>query len=219
MAAFLSAVGAYVSNQSRVFSELRTVSNLKVAQIEDVVKGFKSDATAIQLDVPFRRNILNVLVRKELTNDQAATSRAFALLRFTVLQKSKAHPYSEIMVLNTKGQVEVSTTSENQGISYSDEPFYRQGSMEIFLGFANEATFGTGNLIYAEPIYDDNNKTVRGILVLRADSSLVKNIMGVTSGFEEAETYLLNKDFQPITKTPNPGEYSKHRCITRRCFE
>jgi len=204
MATFLSTAGTYISNRSQAFRALNTVSTLKVAQIEDVVNGLKSDATAIQLDVPFKRNILNVLVRKELTNDQAATSRAFALLRFTALQKSKAHPYIEIMALNMKGQVEVSTIPENQGISYSDEPFYRQGSTKTFLGFTNEATFGIGNLIFAEPIYDDNATTVRGILVLRADSSLVKNIMGVTTGFEEAETYLLSKDFQPITRTRTP---------------
>ena len=118
------------------------------------------------------------------------------------------------MVLNTKGQVEISTTPENEGISFSDEPFYRQGSMETFLGFANEATFGTGNLIFAEPIYDTNEKIIRGVLVLRADSSLIKNIMEVTTGFEEAETYLLDNNFQPLTNTRTPTKYSKHRCIT-----
>jgi len=201
MATFLSAVGAYINNQSQAFNTLNTVSNLKISQAEDIVDGFKSDASGIQLDATFKRNALNVLAPGALPTEQVTTSRTFARSRLTDLQNTKEHPYREIMVLNTRGQVEISTNSEREGTSFPSEPFYRQGSINTFLGFASEDVFGGGNLIIAEPIYDNNQKIIRGILVLRADSNLIKNIMEATPGFEEAETYLLNKNFQPLTKT------------------
>jgi len=204
MATFLSAFGAYNNNQSQAFNTLKTVSNLKVAQVEDFINGFKSDAASMQLDTTFKRNALNVLAPGGIPTEQINTSRSFARARLTDLQSTKEHPYREIMVLNTKGQVEISTSPEREGISFASETFYRQGGIKTFLGFASEDIFGSGNLIIAEPIYANNEKIIRGILVLRADSSLIKNIMESTPGFEEAETYLLDKNFQPITKTRTP---------------
>ncbi len=204
MATFLSAAGVYINNQSQAFNTLNTVSNLKVSQAEDIIDGFKSDAAGIQLDTAFKRNALNVLAPGGLPTEQVTTSRTFARSRLTDLQNTKEHPYREIMVLNTRGQVEISTTPAREGSIFRTEPFYLQGSIKTFLGFASETTFGVGNLIIAEPIYDNNQKIIRGILVLRADSSLIKNIMEATPGFEEAETYLLDKNFKPLTKTRTP---------------
>jgi len=206
MATFLSTIGAYISNQSQSFNTLETVSNLKVAQAEDIISGFRSDASAIQLDTTFKRNALNVLApdNVHITLTAITSSRSFARNRLIDLQNTKEHPYREIMVLNTRAQVEISTSPEREGTSFPTEAFYRQGSIKSFLGFASEETFGAGNFFVAEPIYDSDRKIIRGILVLRADASLIRNLMEVTPGFEDAETYLLNNNFQPLTKTRLP---------------
>jgi GAF domain-containing protein/HAMP domain-containing protein len=204
MSTFLSAIGAYINNQSQTFGTLRTISNLKVNQAEDLITGFKNDLTAIQLDTNFKRNALLVLSREEIPLTQLAINRSFARLRLTTLQSTKEQPYREIMVLDTNGDVEISTTPEREGENFQSEAFYSQGSTRTFVGFSNNAKFSNGNLVVSAPIYNDDGKIIRGILVLRADAILIKNIMETTPGFEEAETYLLDTNFRPVTKTRTP---------------
>jgi GAF domain-containing protein/HAMP domain-containing protein len=46
---------------------------------------------------------------------------------------------------------------------------------------------------------------MRGVLVLRSDAAFMKAIMENTPGFTEAETYLVDSRFHPVTKTHTPA--------------
>jgi GAF domain-containing protein/HAMP domain-containing protein len=56
-------------------------------------------------------------------------------------------------------------------------------------------------LIFSTPFYDTDGKVIRGILVLRSNSNLIVDIVESTPSFQEMETYLLDKNFRPLTKT------------------
>lgn len=202
MSTFISAISAYINNQSQTFNTLKTISNLKLNQVKDLVSGFKSDLTSIQVDNEFKNNVLFILNPATPLSQQGGT-RSFVRFRLDTLQNTKEQPYREIMVLNTKGEVEVSTSQDREGTDFQSEPFFRQGSTGTFVGFSNNEIFGSENLFISAPIYDNSGKIIRGILVLRSDASLIKNIMETTPGFEVAETYLLNKEFQPLTEIHN----------------
>jgi len=204
MSTVLSAIGAYINNQSQTFSTLRAISDLKLNQTEELVDGFKNDITAVQIDATFERNVQFILVPSNIPLYQQTENHSLVRSRLATLQSKKEFPYREIMVLNSKGTVEVSTDQIREGNNYQSEPLFRVGSTGTFVGFSDDPAFFNGNLFISQPIYDINEGNLLGVLVLRADDNLIKNIMETTPGFEEAETYLLGKNFQPVTKTRTP---------------
>lgn len=203
LAIVLSAVGAYVNNETQTLNVLQTISNLKENQIETAVNKFSLDAERLVQDADIYRNALNILVPGKVDSLVLDLSRSFARRGFQDFLKFDQNYYKEILLLNTRGVVAVSTDPNREGLSFQSELFYRQGSLGSYIGFAKNPLFGDSNnsLVYAMPIYDTDGKTVRGILVLRANANLIKDIMETTPGFPEMESYLLDQSFHPITKT------------------
>ena len=201
MAAILSAIGAYVNNEAQVLNVLETVSKLKENQINSVINNFKVDSVRINQDSDFSRNALKILTPGETDQTNLELYRTFARNRLLNFQTTEAASYSEIMVLNIKGIVVVSTDTDREGKSLQSELFYRERSIGSFSGFSKNPTFGNADLIFATPFYDTDGKVVLGILVLRSNSKLIVDIVESTPSFQEMETYLLDKDFRPLTKT------------------
>jgi GAF domain-containing protein/HAMP domain-containing protein len=100
-----------------------------------------------------------------------------------------------------QGQVITSTDVNREGRTFQSERFYRAGSLGEFAGFSKNPTFGDAGLIYSTPLYDADGKAIRGVLVLRAETALIGQIMESTPGFAEMETYLLDREYYPLTAT------------------
>lgn len=201
LATVLSAVGAYVNNESQVLDTLETITTLKESQINAVINNFKNDSGNIQRDAVFTRNITNLLAPSDTNPDTLASLANSARNQLVELQTSQTQVYIEIMVLNLDAQVAVSTNPNREGKRFESEAFFREGHEGDFAGFSKNPTFGSANLVFSTPLYDTDGSTVRGILVLRTQARVIKDIMESTPGFAEMETYLLDKDFYPITNT------------------
>lgn len=206
MAIVLSAIGAYVNNETQVLNVLETVSKLKENQINKVINNLKVDAVRISQDSNFSSSAIEVLSSAETDEQTLEEYRSFARTRLLDFQNADETTYAEIMVLSLNGNVTISTDINREGKSFQTQLFYREGSIGDFAGFSNNPTFGDADLIFATPLYDTSGKVVRGILVLRANSKLVFDIVESTPSFEEMETYLLDKDFFPLTKTRTIAE-------------
>ena len=201
MATILSVVGAYANNEAQALNVLETISKLKENQINNVIDNFKFDALRISKDSDFNRNVLYVLRPQTSSQTDAGIYQSFARSQLIGFQNTNEKSYSELMVLNINGNVIISTNPTREGKSLQAELFYVKGSIGDFTGFSNDPTFGNSNLIFSTPIYDTDGKVIRGILVLRADSNLIVNIVESTPSYKEMETYLVDKDFHPLTKT------------------
>ena len=199
LATTLTAVGAYVNNETQTINVLETVSKLKENQINDIVSVIKSDAVKILEDVTFSTNIKKVLIPEqdsvELQNIQKNITRKI----LQDIRSTSARNYQEIMVINPGGDVVVSTNPDREGFNFRSQLFYRSATIDTFFEFSRIPSFNDGKLILATPIYEDS--VFRGILVMRTQESLIKNIVENTPGFSEIETYLLGADLQPISKT------------------
>jgi len=200
MATVLSGVGAYSNSQTQTFNTLKAISSLKEDQITLLVDEIKNDAEKIQEDFRFKQNILPVLSPGENDPEQSASYRALARSYILSIQRDK-ESYAEILILDTKGTVVLSTDFAHTDVSYETQLFYRQGTVRFFSGFANIPEFGNQNFIVATPLFDTNGQIIRGVIVLRSDASAIKRIMENTPGFVEAETYLVDKNFNPVTIT------------------
>ena len=200
MATILSGTGAYSNSQTQTYNTLKAISNLKEDQITLLVDEIKSDADKIQRDIRFKQNILPVLTAGENDPEQAASYRALARAFILSIQRDKG-TYAEILILNTKGTVVLSTDFQHTNVDYEDQLFYRQGTVKFFTGFADLPDFGNQNFIVATPLFDTNGQIIRGVIVLRSDASAIKRIMETTPGYVEAETYLVDKNFNSVTGT------------------
>jgi HAMP domain-containing protein len=200
MATILSGVGAYANSQTQTLNTLKAITNLKENQITLLVDEIRNDADKIQGDFRFKQNVMAIFTQGEVDPEQNTSYQALARSYLWSIQRDKV-TYSEIMVLDSQGVVILSTNPEREGENYETQLFYRQGTVKFFTGFANIPDFGNQNLIVATPFFDTNGQIIRGVIVLRSDASAIKKIMESTPGFEEAETYLVNKNFNPVTKT------------------
>ena len=200
MATVLSGVGAYANSQTQTYNTLKAVSNLKEDQITLLVDEIKNDAEKIQEDVRFKQNILPVIAQGEDELEQTSSYRALARSYLIFTQRDKG-TYAEILILDTKGNVVISTDFEHTNQNYETQLFYRQGTVKSFTGFANIPEFGDQNFIVATPLFDTNGQVIRGVVVLRSDANSIKRIMENTPGIADAETYLVDKNFNPVTAT------------------
>ncbi|MEP6895078.1 MAG: GAF domain-containing protein [Chloroflexota bacterium] len=201
LATVLSAIGAYVNNESQVLNVLETVSKLKENQINEVINSIRTDAERLSQSSDFSRNTLKILTPGASNQATFELFRSFARNQLLDFQNAETKSYSEIMVLNIKGQVVVSTDTNGEGKDFQSELFYREGSLGDFTGFSKNPAFGNANFIYSTPIHDKDGKVIRGILVFRMNSSLIFDIVESTPSFKDMETYLIDKDFHPITET------------------
>jgi len=127
-------------------------------------------------------------------------------LQMVTVLGTEEEAYNEMMVLDTQGNVFISTIPEREGASFEKQPFFRQGMLGFYAGFAEEPSFGTDNMIVAAPILGEDGQATGGVLMLRSNAAAIKRILESTPGFVEAETYLVDINFKPVTKTRTQTE-------------
>lgn len=206
MATTLSTIGAFTTSQSQTFSTLKAVSNLKESQISTLIRDYENDTTKLQSDQGFWVNALSVLTDTDVQPSLLENSKRVVRSRSNVLLGTEEEQYTEVMVLNTQGEVVISTLPEHEGMNFENQLFFRQGTLRFYTGFADVASFGNENLIVAAPIYGIDGRVIRGVLALRSNAGSIKSVMENTPGFENAETYLVDKSYKAVTKTRTPTE-------------
>lgn len=199
LAVILSAVGAYVNNESQIFNVLETISKLKESQINEVINLVKSDADRISQDTNFSNNINSILNPEQTTTDLLNYQQEGIRTMLQEYQRAGSKNYSEIMVIKIGGDVVVSTNADREGLNFSSQAFYRNSITDGSVEFSRIPSFNDGKLIFTTPIYDGS--IIRGFLVLRTQDSFIKGILETTPGFPEMESYLLGYDLQPLTQT------------------
>ena len=206
MIAVLSAIGAISNSETQTFNTLHAIATLKENQIKNLLVDFQNDTSTLLADIRFTANTRGAL---SATGDDPMLLHGYQILsrfRMVTVLGAEEEAYSEMMVLNPQGEVVVSTIPETEGSSFERQPFFRQGLLKFYVSFAEEPSFGRENLIVATPIFDETGQTIIGVLALRSDAAAIRRIMESTPGFIEAETYLVNPNFKPVTRTYTPIE-------------
>ena len=203
MATTLSTIGAYTTSQTQAFNTLKAISNLKANAVSTLVQDFENDANKLQSDQGFTVSALSVLT--DTDPSLLENSKRVVRSRVEAMLGAEAEQYVEIMILNTQGDVMISTIPANEGLNYEKELFFRQGTLGLFTGFSHISSFGSSNMLVSVPIYGTDGRVIRGVLAMRSDAHSIRSVMENTPGFENAETYLVDKDFQSVTTTRVPS--------------
>ena len=201
MTAVLSGVGAYTNSQTQTFNTLHAISTLKQNQIENLLFDFQNDVQTLLADDRFETNVLESLTATDAGPLVQENFKRQTRFRMVDVLGAEEEAYNEIMILNTVGEVSISTIPEREGSSFETQAFFRQGIVQFYAGFVDEPTFDTDNMIVAAPVFAADGQTVIGVLVLRSNAAAIKGIMESTPGFVEAETYLVDLNYEPVTRT------------------
>jgi GAF domain-containing protein/HAMP domain-containing protein len=205
MTAILSAIGAYTHNQTQTFDTLEAIATLKANQLETILTNSQNDTKILLADSRFASSALDILsTTSDLSPILEQNFKQVARTRMVDVLGTQDEAYNEIMVLDTHGNVIISTIPSREGTNFQKETFFKSGLVRYYAGFVEEPSFGTENLVSATPIFDRNRQDMRGVLVLRSDAAFMKAIMENTPGFSEAETYLVDTNFSAVTKTRTP---------------
>ena len=202
MTAALTAVGAYNNTQTQTFNTLEAIAILKQNQIESLLVDFHNDAETLLADTRFASNTHEVLAATDIVDPLLKEGfKRQVRLRMVDVLVAEEEAYNEIMVLDPQGNVVISTIATREGSVFERDLFFREGVSGFYAGFANEPSFGTDNMIIAAPIQGEDGQTTSAVLVLRSNAAAIKRIMESTPGFVEAETYLVDTNFKPVTRT------------------
>lgn len=204
MTAILSAIGAYTNSQTQTFSTLEAVTTLKVNQIKNLLEDSQNDTERLLTDSRFTTNALQVLTATNLNPILEKNFKQVARTRLVDVLGAEEEAYDELMVLDSEGNVVISTIPEREGTGFQQETFFQKGALEFYTGFSEGPLLGAGNIIIASPMFDASGQNVYGVLVLRSSATVIKGIMADTPGFSEAETYLVDVHFGPVTATRAP---------------
>lgn len=208
MTAVLSTLGTYTNSQTQTSNTLNAITTLKENQIENLLSDFQNDTRTLLADTGFIANTQEVLNGTGAVNPLLQEGfKRLTRLRMVDVLGAEEEAYNEIMVLDARGQVVISTIPEREGTSFDRQRFFQKGASGFYAGFAEEPSFGNENLIVAVPIFGEDGQPVSGVLALRSNAAAIRRIMESTPGFVEAETYLVDLNFKPVTRLRTPTAY------------
>jgi GAF domain-containing protein/HAMP domain-containing protein len=207
MTVILSAIGAFSNSQTQTFNTLQAIATLKKNQIENLLFDFQNDTTTLLADTRFNTRLAEVRHAVGVSPMTQESSKRAIRSRMVDVLGAEEEAYNEIMVLDAQGEVIVSTIPGSEGSSFEEQPFFRRGTSGFYAGFAEGPSFGSDNLIVATPIFGADREALVGVLVLRSSAAAFKRIMESTPGFAEAETYLVDQNFRPVTGTILPVDF------------
>ena len=206
----ISAITAFNNSQNQFSDSLHAVSALKRGQVNSIAQAVALEMSGLQQGNG-KATILRVLDQAAESDEtyRLNASVASTLMRDLIVQYPASH-YEEVLVLDSKGTVALSTYKLDEGADFADESFFGEGSKKFFsemirfpgkLNAAQEYKF-----VAASPFYGSAAGDVRGVLVIVAKNDLIFNIMGPTAGLSNARTYLVSGDRKVITDavTPEP---------------
>lgn len=212
LAAALSAMGAYTSNQTQTFDTLESITTLKLNQISNRLADSQNDIETLLADPEFRANALEVLNSDGSNPRPNEELKQVARIRMIDILGKDEKAYNEIFVLDAQGQVVISSLPSSEGTRFQGENFFQQGIKKFYAGFSGDS-FGTQSFIVSTPLWGGNGQDSKGVLALRSSATPIRKIMEDTPGFNQAETYFVDSHFNPITRTRTPVEVVKTQAV------
>lgn len=110
--------------------------------------------------------------------------------------------FYEVFVLDKQGKVAATTNPEEEiGTDFSDDLLFLNAKTKTYMSdLCYDEEFDRLGFVSCSPIYDEESNNFLGVVVIRLNSEILNYItMDKTGLGETGETYLINKDYYPIT--------------------
>ncbi|MFN2119665.1 MAG: hypothetical protein ACK2T0_04695 [Anaerolineales bacterium] len=186
----VSAFSAVTSNQQQLGDTLQAVASLKRGQLDTITQTILSELASIQNQTGEVTSIQHVLDRTGETDETYRLNASIAATQLrNVIVAHPASDYEEVLVLDRGGNVVLSTYLLNQGVSFSDQPFFQQGLAAPTARFirypGQQNAAGDFKLVSAAPFYGTSENEVLGVVAAVSSGDVVSAILGPTAGLPE----------------------------------
>lgn len=183
--------------QSQQTYQLQTVTSYKKAAIHDLLAGLQSQLrNSIRGDEVNQQINILLLGQPESIDSQKANLYLKSHLKLFLAESGQ---FVSFLILNTEGEVVLSTDSAEEGKNYKGEVFF-QGS--LFGPFTQLSSF-TQTIIVTTPLKDWDGNTI-GYVAGKARTATLDKILQNADGLgETGQTYLISLGRVLLTNLPD----------------
>ena len=198
---FLTYTQAEQSLRQTVKDKLGTVAALKVDNLNRWVDEQQGMAVFLA-SLPELRTMTGLM----LDPDSSSQDRLLAheqLTKLVTLIAQRTSDYRDIQILDLDGEIVVSVSPRNLGISQTGQAFFEKGQEKTFVqNFYQSDLFGSTTLTVATPLFDSGNKRV-GVLALHFNMKHLDAIIQEDRTLNESiQSYLIDPSRRMITNDP-----------------
>ncbi len=205
------------SGEQQVIGQLRSVVTLKEEQIDAWLLSLRLHMSSLISPYQVERHFDPLI--NEAPGSAAYQVASDELRAQFNLLIDETQLFEEILLLDSQGRVLLSTDPATEGEVHTFQAYFWQGiEHEYFQSLTSSTTQGQSPVIVSRPVVDLNGHT-RGVVVGRASSSELNNIMVQLAGLgSTGETYLVGPNGRLITEprfisTQNPVVRMDSRAI------
>ena len=200
----VSAVNAFTDSRKQYSDSLQAMTALKQAQIQSTVNDIAAQMSVPERGLSTGHTLLEVLEPAGLTPAEYSTAVSGATnLMSDLIVQYPASDYEEVLLVDLQGNVLLSTSVADQGLNFSNQPFFKNGSTGFYaelIRYPGKLNFtGDFKLVAAGPVYGSNDSDIRGVLVSVAHNARILALLAPTAGLAHAQTYLVNPDSELIS--------------------
>jgi GAF domain-containing protein/HAMP domain-containing protein len=206
----IAAYNAFLSSQQQFQNTLEAVASLKAGQLETVAQTAITDLNSIAEGARGAPSIMQVLQRLGTNDEEFRLNSSLAATQIRdFISRHPGLDYDEILVLDTKGNVVLSTYALNQGVGFADQGFFQQGisgptaRLVRYPGQQNPS--GEYRLVAAVPFYGATAGEPLGVVVGVVRPAAVLGILQPTMGLENVNTYVVDSDLNVVSNSPLPA--------------
>ncbi len=197
-----------VRAQDQTRDHLDSVATLKEAEIDVWLGNLQSDLDSVLYDT-LVINLVSWVVPEGPAPALHDTAYPNLKLRFLNLMEQR-HTFQEVFLMDSHGEVVVSTDTTQEGKLHNTQPFFQEGIKGPFVSPPfYSVSAGQMVIIAARPVLDVNGKAM-AVLAGRTNMAVLDEIMGQAAGLgDTGQTYLVGQNRAMLTtpRLPAPDPY------------
>lgn len=202
--AIISIVLETNSTRQRLENTLNAVITLKESQVNQWTQDIQASLNAeIERDTDTRRMFVLLRTQPVTAVFQAVYGEQLDIFNSVIASRAR---FDELMLVNAKGVIILSTSKDQEGKVVLSRDFFRLGMQgAVIMPPTYDLTLGKITVIAAQPVKSDRGE-VLGIIAGRVNLDALNTIMLERTGIgDTGETYLVAKNYLLLTDARQPG--------------
>ena len=205
----------YQSSQAQVVAQLTSVATLKENQVNAWFDSLPAELEMLVANPSVRASMAQLLVGQH--NEFMLAGWREILVDTLLVSKSSGRKFDEIFLIDTNGDVVVSTEPVHESYSAKGERFFQDGlKNSVVQPPVYAERYDEQPVIFAAtPVYDEK-RVLRGVLAGAAKLATLEEIMGERAGLgQSGETYLVGEEQRMLTSPRLPQDEPFPAVMTR----
>ncbi len=199
-----SAVLGWQSGRRQAIEQLELTAAVREAELNVWINRLQTDLEDTVTESGTTLFLRTILEQPDLTRYQAMLDELRGRFQSRI---DRTRLFEELFVLNLQGQAILSTEATHEATTHSDQTYFQEGLERAYVQPPfYSSSLGQTAVFAAHPLADANGQ-VMGVLVGRANTAVLNEIMLEKSGLgQTGKAYLLDRDRSLLTPLGSTAE-------------